>query len=375
MPSQGHTERQPLAEDISPEARIQWLEQRAAALERQVEYRIRQTEALEQRLGEVEDRLRKVQALEPHLREAGVAGQDVGLLVRKARQYEELMQTKTMRILRRPRAAYGWLLRRWRERSATRASQPSTAHHQEAARERRVARADDREHSHPAFRTWEARDESLTAVESRIHDGVPREQLHRRADEYLDIFEALFPESRPPPGARLMEVGPGVGYIMEAALRRYSPKKIVGLDIAAGMIEKAQQRLERDGVDVRAIEFVHYDGARAPLPSDSFDFIYSVASLQHAPRPYCFRAITEAHRLIKPSGDVFIQLLSYSHFKEHITPELFDQEIERQIRGDEDHWHHYYAAEEIDAVLRYGIGVKRLRVREQGGSLFVCFGA
>jgi SAM-dependent methyltransferase len=226
---------------------------------------------------------------------------------------------------------------------------------------------------HVAFRTWEATDESLSAVEARIHDGVPQEQLHQRADGYLDTLETLFPQARPRSDGQLMEIGVGVGYIMEAAVRRYSPNRIVGLDIASGMIEKARQRLERDGVDTRAIEFVHYDGVSAPLPSASFDFIYSVASLQHAPRPYCFRAMMEAHRLIKPSGSVCIHLLAYSHFKEHITPELFSQEIDRQIQGREEHWHHYYSRDEIEAVLTYGVGARDLRVQEQGGSLFICF--
>jgi ubiquinone/menaquinone biosynthesis C-methylase UbiE len=241
-------------------------------------------------------------------------------------------------------------------------------------RRRRAHRAAEAKGSpHEAFQTWEAKNESLDSVEARIHDGFPHEQLHMRADDYLDTFEALFPQARPRTGGTLMEIGPGVGYIMQAALRRYDPKKIVGLDIASGMIEMARQRLQRDAVDSRAIEFVHYDGVDAPLPSSSFDFIYSVASLQHAPRPYCFRAMMEANRLIKPSGSVFIHLLAYSHFTSHMTPQLFTQEVDRQIHGREEHWHHYYSRDEIEAVLTYGIGAEQPRVHEQDGTLFTCF--
>ena len=81
----------------------------------------------------------------------------------------------------------------------------------------------------------------------------------------------------------------------------------------------------------------------------------------------------EASRLIKPSGFVYIHLLAYSHFKDHMTPELFSQEVDRQIQGREEHWHHYYSKDEIEAVLTHGIGVKQLRVNEDGGSLFICF--
>jgi ubiquinone/menaquinone biosynthesis C-methylase UbiE len=226
---------------------------------------------------------------------------------------------------------------------------------------------------HPAFRTWEAVNESLESVEARIHDGVPRTQLHERADVLLDTFAALFPGREPAPGSDVMEIGSGVAYIMEAAMRRYAPRRIVGLDIAAGMIEKAQLRLERDGVDTRAVEFVHYDGVNVPLPSASFDLIYSVSALQHAPRPYCFRALIEANRLVRPGGTVFVHLLSYAHLGHGFGRGQFIEEIDRQIRDDEGHWHHFYSSEEIDAVLRYGVDVKDLEIVDQGGALYIAF--
>jgi ubiquinone/menaquinone biosynthesis C-methylase UbiE len=226
---------------------------------------------------------------------------------------------------------------------------------------------------HVAFRTWEAEGESLTSVEARIHDGVAPEQLHARADSYLDMLESLFPEARPAPGGALLEIGSGVGYIMEAASRRYAPKRIVGLDVASGMIEKAKQRLARDGVDTTALEFVHYDGIDAPLEDDTFDLVYSVASLQHAPRPFCFRALEEANRVLKPGGHAFVHLLSYAHVGNPFTAEQFNEEIVRQIRGGEGHWHHFYTREELDKVLGFVIGVHGLRIEEIGGAIYLSF--
>ncbi len=89
MSSPGGIERQPCGLDIPAEARTQWLEARIAALERHVEYQI--------------ERLRETAAQARRYEE-------------EARRYEELMRTKTMRILRRPRAAYGWLRRLSRDR-------------------------------------------------------------------------------------------------------------------------------------------------------------------------------------------------------------------------------------------------------------------
>jgi SAM-dependent methyltransferase len=228
--------------------------------------------------------------------------------------------------------------------------------------------------THVAFETWEGRGESLEAIEERIHDGAPVAKLRARAAGYLDTFEALFPDAVPAYSSRILEIGSGVGYVLEEALRRYRPSRAVGLDIAAGMIEFAKQRLHRDSVDTSVVEFVHYDGVNAPIPSESIDLAYSVASLQHAPRPYCFRAITEACRLLAPGGFAWIHLLAYSHFRQHMTPDHYQQELLQQIHEHQGHWHHYYTVEEIETTLCYGIGVAKddLRVQERSGSLFVC---
>jgi hypothetical protein len=75
MPSSSRPGHEPSHLAVSPESRTEWLERRVAALERQLEYRIERAAAIEA----------------------------------KAQEYDELMQTRTMRFLRRPRAVYTWL--------------------------------------------------------------------------------------------------------------------------------------------------------------------------------------------------------------------------------------------------------------------------
>lgn len=227
--------------------------------------------------------------------------------------------------------------------------------------------------THIAFDTWDIQSETLESVEARIHDGVSKGELHSRAMGYLETLDAFFPESRPPSGSVMIEIGSGVGYIMEAALRRYQPKEIIGLDVAAGMISMAKQRFARDRVDVSAISFAHYDGIDMPFQDGSVDHIYSVASLQHAPRAYCFRALMEAHRVVKKGGAVRIHLLAYSHFRDNVTLDSFRDEVDRQIHTRPGHWHHYYSVEEIESVLRHGIGASDIKVREHAGSLYICY--
>lgn len=230
-----------------------------------------------------------------------------------------------------------------------------------------------KERLHAAFRTWDAGSEPLESIEARIHDGASIAHLRDRAAAYLDILGGMFPEAMPAKGEAIMEIGSGVGYILEEALRRYQPSRMVGLDVAAGMIAKAKERLARDGVDTSRVEFVHYDGVTAPIPDGTFDLIYSVASLQHAPRAYCFQALLEAQRLVKPGGHVCIHLIAYSHFKKHMTPFLFRHELSQQIQGAEGHWHHYYTMDELNSVLQHGMNAKEHEVREFDGSLYLTF--
>src|SRR5690348_3167253 len=90
--------------------------------------------------------------------------------------------------------------------------------------------------------TW-VQPSTLDALNQRIHDGVPVEQLGQRAAERRDLcFDELFPYARPIEGARVLELGPGVGWIMEAMLARYPIGTIVGLDVSAAILENAQQR-------------------------------------------------------------------------------------------------------------------------------------
>jgi hypothetical protein len=82
MPSSSRSEHEPLPLGVSRDARTEWLEQRVAALERQLEYRIQSSEAL----------------------------------LEKTAEYDALMETRMMRFLHRPRAVYAWLRQFRRDR-------------------------------------------------------------------------------------------------------------------------------------------------------------------------------------------------------------------------------------------------------------------
>jgi 2-polyprenyl-3-methyl-5-hydroxy-6-metoxy-1,4-benzoquinol methylase len=224
-----------------------------------------------------------------------------------------------------------------------------------------------------AFKAWDQAKESLEDVEMRIHDGVPRQKLHARAAGYVDSLCRHFPQAMPRPECVVMEIGSGVGYILEAAHRKFRPRRLIGLDVAPAMIAKAQQRLARDKVEISP-SFVLYDGVTIPLKSKSLDFIYSVACLQHIPKPHVYNLFGEILRLLKVDGSAALHLLSFETLKLW-TSYNFRDEIAQQLIGAKAHWHHFYSAEELSCVLEYGYGAARLKIVETpDGSIWASFG-
>ena len=215
-------------------------------------------------------------------------------------------------------------------------------------------------------KTW-LQASTLDLLNERIHDGVPVEQLGQRAADRRDLcFEELFPYARPEAGARVLELGPGVGWIMEAMLARYPVGEIVGLDVSPVMIENARQRW----TDPRA-SYVLYGGLRVPLADDSFDNIYSIACLQHIEKHHAFLVLKELVRLLKPGGHATVHLMSVHHLK--TTGASFEQECWKHVLDTNTHWMHYYTFDEIVLLFSYGLGVTDLDVKYWGTSFWVHF--
>jgi len=215
-------------------------------------------------------------------------------------------------------------------------------------------------------RTW-VQPSTLDALNQRIHDGVPVEQLAQRAAERRDLcFEELFPYARPADGARVLELGPGVGWIMEAMLDRYPIEEIVGLDVSAEIVGHAEQRWS----DPRA-SYIVYGGLRVPLADDAFDNIYSIACLQHIEKHHAYLVLKEMVRLLKRGGHGTVHLMSVHHLP--TTGGSMEQEAWKHVLNTNTHWMHYYSYDEIVTLFSYGLGVTDLDVKFWGTSFWVHF--
>jgi ubiquinone/menaquinone biosynthesis C-methylase UbiE len=224
-----------------------------------------------------------------------------------------------------------------------------------------------------AAATWNNPDESLESVNARIHDGVPLDRLSERADRYVDDIFRLFPYIRLPQRPHCLEIGSGTGYIMKAVDKAlsgkgYLPASITGLDIAESMLARAKQCLG-EGPPFR---FLHYDGVTVPLPDMSLDFIYSVAALQHVPKPFVYNLFFEIHRLLKATGFAAVQLLSFNHLPYQEQTLSWRNEIRQQILRATGHWHHFYSRAELEAVLKIGTGFLYVDIQEEISSIWAC---
>lgn len=211
------------------------------------------------------------------------------------------------------------------------------------------------------------RPSTLDGLNRRIHDGVALEDLAARAADRRDtFFEMLFPYARPAKGARVLELGPGVGWIMQAMLERYPIAEIVGVDVSPVIIERARERWHDD----RA-RYVLYDGLRVPLEDDSFDNVYSVACLQHVEKHHAFLAIKELVRLIKPGGHGTLHLISIHHLP--TVTRSYEEECWNHVNNVDEHWMHYYSFDEIYVLFAHALAVSQLDIKYHRTSFWVHF--
>lgn len=95
--------------------------------------------------------------------------------------------------------------------------------------------------------------------------------------------------------AAVLEIGPGPGVLLAKLAGRY--RLAAGLDLSAGMLRRAQDRLARSGFPVRLAQG---DTTRLPFAGDSFDAI--VLTFVFSAIPDGLAAMREMARVLKPGG-------------------------------------------------------------------------
>lgn len=103
------------------------------------------------------------------------------------------------------------------------------------------------------------------------------------------------------PGARVLDVATGTGLVALVAAQLVGPSgRVVGVDIAPEMLERARRKLA--ATDLGNVEFRSGDAERLDLPDGSFDVVLCASSLFFMPD--MLAALREWHRVLAPGGRV-----------------------------------------------------------------------
>lgn len=103
-------------------------------------------------------------------------------------------------------------------------------------------------------------------------------------------------------GSKVLDVGCGTGRFVYEMLK--AGHSVWGVDPSPYMLEVAGKKC----ADFSRVHFTLAEGAFLPYPGESFDFVYSVRTLnQTESRDYALRMIREMIRVTKPGGLALIE--------------------------------------------------------------------
>lgn len=100
-----------------------------------------------------------------------------------------------------------------------------------------------------------------------------------------------------------LDLGTGPGYLTVELARCRPGLRVVGLDLAAHMVEKARRYAAWTQLDGRAL-WPQGDGHRLPFADGTFDLVFSSFALHHWDDP--LRILDEIARVLKPGGRYYI---------------------------------------------------------------------
>lgn len=98
------------------------------------------------------------------------------------------------------------------------------------------------------------------------------------------------------PGMRMLDIGCGTG-VLESYLLPYVPKQIVGVDISAGMINRARQKYATPLVEFRCMDVMG-------IQCEKFDYMIAYSVFPHFTEPE--RLIKHLTGLLNPEGVLVI---------------------------------------------------------------------
>ena len=147
----------------------------------------------------------------------------------------------------------------------------------------------------------------MATARPKAHKGVGMEgfiaawyarQTAKDLDEFKGIARRI--AAHIGPGARVLEIAPGPGYLA-IELVRLTGCRLVGVDISHTFVRIASENTRKAGL---RIDFEQGDAADLPFPAEQFDFIVCRAAFKNFARPLA--ALDEMYRVLNDGGIALI---------------------------------------------------------------------
>jgi len=147
----------------------------------------------------------------------------------------------------------------------------------------------------------------MATARPKAHKGVGMEGFiaawyARQTAKDLDAFKGIARRiaAHIGPGARVLEIAPGPGYLA-IELVRLTGCRLVGVDISHTFVRIAGENARKEGL---RIDFEQGDAADLPFPAEQFDFIVCRAAFKNFARPLA--ALDEMYRVLNDGGIALI---------------------------------------------------------------------
>jgi ubiquinone/menaquinone biosynthesis C-methylase UbiE len=140
-----------------------------------------------------------------------------------------------------------------------------------------------------------------TPEEARDYDAMDHGAVNAR---FVADFLAAHGSCR---GGEVLDAGAGPGRIAIALCEADPAARVVALDLAAAMLERAQRNVAAAGLAGR-VRCVRGDVKGLPWPDGRFEAVISNTIIHHIPDPA--PALREMARLVAPGGTLFVRDLA-----------------------------------------------------------------